>query len=132
MQSHPTPLFDRLISAPLKATSRNAMVALVGLALLIASASISSAQTVTATKDDGLPAATKVNPGANVNYTIQINATVSDATGVTLTDPTAGQHFRGGGQSQRHSRGAERHVSAERRCEHDREHGHERFHRRDQ
>ena len=36
-----------------------------------------------------LPAATKVNPGDNVTYTIQINATVSDATGVTLTDPTA-------------------------------------------
>ena len=46
-------------------------------------------KTVTATKDDGIPAATKVNPGDNVTYTIQINATGSAATGVTLTDPTA-------------------------------------------
>ena len=48
-----------------------------------------SAQTVTATNDDGVPATTKKNPGDNVTYTIQINATGSAATGLTLTDPTA-------------------------------------------
>ena len=63
MQSNPTPLFDRLIAAPLKATSRNAMVALVALALLIASASISSAQTVTATNDDGTAGGDQGEPG---------------------------------------------------------------------
>ena len=89
MQSHPTPLIDQLAAAPMRAAFFGVRNALVALALLVASAQLSSAQTVTATKDDGIPAATKVNPGANVNYTIQINATGSAATGVTLTDPTA-------------------------------------------
>ena len=58
----------------------------------MASAQLSSAAvTVTATNDDGVtPNSTKKNPGDNVTYTIQINSTgTTDATGVTLTDPTA-------------------------------------------
>jgi uncharacterized repeat protein (TIGR01451 family) len=63
----------------------------VALALLIGSAQLSfAAVTVTATKDDGIPAATKKNPGDPVTYTIQINSTgITDATGVQLTDPPA-------------------------------------------
>ena len=81
-------LIHRIIRASLKATSRNALIAA---ALLVASASVSSAAvTVTATNDDGVPAATKKNPGDNVTYTIQINSTgTTDATGVTFTDATA-------------------------------------------
>ncbi len=45
---------------------------------------------ITATQDDGVPAATRKMVGETVTYTIQINSTGSnDATGVTLTDPTA-------------------------------------------
>ncbi len=67
---------------------RNLVLAL---ALLVVSAQLSSAAvTVTATNDDGVPAATKKNPGNNVTYTIQINSTgTTDATGVTFTDATA-------------------------------------------
>ena len=57
--------------------------------LFFTGAQLASAQTVTATKDDGVnPLGAKKNPGETVNYTIQINATGSNATGVTLTDPT--------------------------------------------
>ena len=85
------PLIHRLIAAPLKATSRGFRNAAFAIALLMASAQLSSAAvTVTATNDDGVPAATKKNPGDTVTYTIQINSTGgTDATGVTLTDPTA-------------------------------------------
>ena len=72
---------------------RNAVVAL---ALLVASASISSAAvTVTATNDDGVPAATRKLQGDTVNYTTVISNTAAivagnanDATGVMLTNPT--------------------------------------------
>ena len=84
-------LIHRLTAAPLKATSRGIRNAAFAIALLVASASISSAQVVvSATNDDGVPTATKKNPGDTVTYTIQINSTgASAATGVTLTDPTA-------------------------------------------
>jgi hypothetical protein len=49
MQPHPFFLIHRLIRASLKATGRNAAIAL---ALFIGTAQLSSAQTVTATKDD--------------------------------------------------------------------------------
>jgi Bacterial Ig domain len=84
-------LILRLFAAPLKATSRGIRNAAFAIALLLVSAQLSSAQvTVTATNDDGVPTATKKNPGDTVVYTIQINSTgASAATGVTLTDPTA-------------------------------------------
>ena len=108
-------LIHRLIAAPLKATSRGIRNAAFAIALLMASAQLSSAAvTVTATNDDGIAAATKKNPGDNVTYTIQINSTgTNDATGVTLTDPTAANTSEVAGQSQRHARGAGRHVSAD-------------------
>ena len=91
MQSHSTSLIHRLTSAKFKAASRGIRNAVVAVALLIVTAHVSSAAVnVTATNDDGVPAATKKNPGDNVTYTIQINSTgTTDATGVTLTDPTA-------------------------------------------
>ena len=90
MQSHLTTLIHRLTAAPFKATSHGVRNAMLALALLVASAQLSSAAvTVTATNDDGVtPNSTKKNPGDNVTYTIQINSTgTTDATGVTLTDP---------------------------------------------
>jgi Bacterial Ig domain/Calx-beta domain len=49
------------------------------------------APVITATKDDGLPAATTVAPGGTINYTVTINNTganspADDATGVVFTD----------------------------------------------
>src|SRR5438270_3273477 len=47
------------------------------------------APAITATKDDGIPAGTKKNPGDTIPYTISISNTgTADATGVTLTDAT--------------------------------------------
>ena len=64
-------LIHRLIAASLKATSRDFRNAAVAIALLVASAQLSSAAvTVTATNDDGVtPNSTKKNPGDNVTYT---------------------------------------------------------------
>ena len=84
-------LIHRLIAAPLKAISRNAVIAL---ALLVATAQLASAvPTITATQDDGVPAATRKLQGDTVNYTTVISNTAAigagnDATGVTLTNAT--------------------------------------------
>jgi len=65
-----------------------ALVSSVCVALSAATApSVLAVPTITVTKDDGVPAATKKNPGDIVTYTNTITNTGTDATGVQFTDP---------------------------------------------
>ncbi|HEX8076971.1 MAG TPA: Ig-like domain-containing protein, partial [Chthoniobacterales bacterium] len=66
---------------------RRLLCALTAGTLIIASQAF-AAPVITATKDDGVPAATKKNPGDQITYTIGIGNSGSDATNVTLTDGT--------------------------------------------
>ena len=82
-------LIHRLIAAPLKATSRGIRNAVIASALLIASASISSAvPTVTATNNDTTAHGDGTSrPGEQITYTISIgNSGTTAATAVQLAD----------------------------------------------
>ncbi|MFN2622993.1 MAG: beta strand repeat-containing protein, partial [Chthoniobacterales bacterium] len=65
---------------------------LLAVAVLFISHAAIAAPAITATKDDGIPAATKKNPGDTINYTISISNSnaggTTDALGMTLTDAT--------------------------------------------